>query len=116
MQEREGPPSANDGPSSNVGNGEQPPFYPCAAEVATKKSARRSTSKPASRRFKRKKRAPAKSCARELFVYNGQDLLGVIKIAGAGKATAYNPDGKQLGAFGSQHDAMVALDEAAVRP
>lgn len=115
MQEREGPPSANGGPSSNVGNDEEPPFYPCAAEVTTKKS-RRSESKPASRRFKRKKRAPAKSCAREVFVYNGQNLLGVIKIAGAGKATAYNPDGKQLDAFGSQHDAMVALDEAAVRP
>jgi hypothetical protein len=108
-------------PSNVDENSEYPFFYSGSAKVATKKSSRRSKrsalKRPSRQSAKRKRRrAPTKSCARELFVYNGQNLLGVIKIAGAGKATAYNPDGKQLGTFASQHAAIAALGRPAVRP
>jgi hypothetical protein len=77
-----------------------------ATSVTAKASPARRT-RPAKR-----KRAP--TCRREVAVYDGQDFLGIVKIAG--HATAYNPDGKRIGVFRSQEAAIAALDKPRVRP
>jgi hypothetical protein len=68
-----------------------------AATVLAKKSPARRT----------RKRAP--TCRREVAVYNGQDFLGVVKIAG--KATAFDSDGRLVGIFASLEAATAALDK-----
>jgi hypothetical protein len=59
----------------------KPKFFPPEKASPTRRS----------RRSAKRKRAP--TCRREVAVYDGQDLLGIVKIAG--HATAYNPDGKR---------------------
>ena len=48
---------------------------------------------------------------RELAIYDGQDLVGTVKVADTGNATAYNADGKRVGVFTSLQAAIDALDK-----
>lgn len=68
----------------------------------------------------RHSRRPAKcnrtpTCRRELFVYDGTDLVGVVKTAGK-KATAFNCAGDRIGVFASLQAAIAAFDTPAVQP
>jgi hypothetical protein len=74
------------------------------------------TAKPSPARRSRRptKRNRAPTCRRELFVYDGTDLCGVVKITGK-KATAFNCAGDRIGAFASLPAALAALDTPAVR-
>ena len=65
------------------------------------------------RRTRPAKRKRAPTCRREVAVYDGQDLLGIVKIAG--HAIAYNPDGKRVGIFASLEAATAALDKSRAR-
>jgi hypothetical protein len=42
-------------------------------------------------------------------------VYATIKVAGAGKATAYTPDGKRVGVFVSLQSAINALDKPGAR-
>jgi hypothetical protein len=46
---------------------------------------------------------------RELFVYDGQECLGTIKVAEDGKAVAFDQRGKRVGSFPSLKIASAAL-------
>jgi hypothetical protein len=54
--------------------------------------------------------------ARELSLYDGQDLIGTIKVAVGGKAIAFDPRGKRLGSFPSLKAASAAFDLSIKRP
>ncbi|MGO9399738.1 MAG: hypothetical protein ACLP19_18125 [Xanthobacteraceae bacterium] len=47
--------------------------------------------------------------ARELFLYDGQDLIGTIKVADDGTARAFDARGKRLGKFPSLEAASAAF-------
>jgi len=54
--------------------------------------------------------------ARELAVYDGQALVGTVKVAGDGKSVAFDPRGKRIGSFPSfnaAYDALTRATEAA---
>lgn len=61
----------------------------------------------ATQRPTKHKRAPKKQRARELAIYSGQVYLGTIKLAG--KATAFDSNGKRVGTFISLTAAADAL-------
>jgi hypothetical protein len=115
--QRNGPPY--EGGPSEVRNddAEQSSFCASSANKSTKIAATRSkqsTTKPnASRRQAKGRRVPTRSCQREVAVYNGQILLGIVKIAR--KATAYDPDGKRVGIFATLKAASDALEARADR-
>lgn len=46
---------------------------------------------------------------RELFVYDGQEWLGTIKVAEDGTVRAFDPNGKRIGSFPSVKTASAAL-------
>jgi hypothetical protein len=46
---------------------------------------------------------------RELSLYDGQECLGIIKVAEDGTARAFDPRGKRLGSFPSLKAASAAL-------
>jgi hypothetical protein len=69
---------------------------------------------PAPRRRRLSKRKPMPNSRRELFIYAGTDLIGVVKITSNGSskvttAIAYDPDGKRVGIFTSLQAASDAL-------
>jgi hypothetical protein len=64
---------------------------------------------PARRSRRLAKRNHAPTCRRELFVYDGTDLVGVVKITGK-KATAFNCAGDRIGVFTSLQAAIAAFD------
>jgi hypothetical protein len=68
-----------------------------------RKRKRRSRSKKAART------STSRSLRREVAVYSGQVHLGIVKIAG--KATAYDSNGKRIGVFASLQAATDALDK-----
>lgn len=47
---------------------------------------------------------------RELSVYDGQELVGIIKVSEDGKARAFDRDGKRIGSFRSFEAASAALN------
>jgi hypothetical protein len=47
--------------------------------------------------------------ARWLFIYDGQLLVGTIKVAGDGVARAFDPAGRCLGEFSSVKAASAAI-------
>jgi hypothetical protein len=53
---------------------------------------------------------------RELSLYDGQDLVGTIKVAGDGTARAFDPRGKRLGSFPSLKAATASFDSSVKRP
>jgi hypothetical protein len=65
--------------------------------------AKRSTVHPG----RQTKRNGAPACRREVAVYDGQEFLGIVKIAE--NITAYNRDGKRVGIFASAQAASDAL-------
>jgi hypothetical protein len=67
---------------------------------------------PAQRK-RRAKRYRAPTCRRELAIYNGQELLGIVKIAE--NITAYDPDGRRVGVFTSLQAASDALQPSGGR-
>jgi hypothetical protein len=69
---------------------------------------------PAPRRSRRpKKRSKTPTCRRELFVYDGTNLVGVVKTDGK-KTTAFNCTGNRIGVFASLQAAIAALYQAAM--
>ena len=53
---------------------------------------------------------------RELSLYDGQDLIGTIKVAVGGKVIAFDSRGKRLGSFTSLKAASAAFDPSIKRP
>jgi hypothetical protein len=51
--------------------------------------------------------------ARELAVYDGQALVGTVKVAGDGTSVAFDPRGKRIGSFPSFNAASDALSRGA---
>lgn len=51
--------------------------------------------------------------ARELSLYDGQHLIGTIKVADDGKSVAFDPSGKRIGSFPSFEAAFAALNRTA---
>jgi hypothetical protein len=47
---------------------------------------------------------------RELSVYDGQELVGTVKVSKDGKARAFDRDGKRIGSFASFEAASAALN------
>lgn len=47
--------------------------------------------------------------ARDLSLYDGQELVGTIKVAEDGTATAYHPCGKRLGQYPTVKQATTAF-------
>jgi hypothetical protein len=54
--------------------------------------------------------APSSSRRRELAIYDGQNLVGIVKVAVDGRCTTLDARGKRVGVFPSQEDASDALD------
>jgi hypothetical protein len=52
---------------------------------------------------------------RVLSVYDGQDCVGTIKVAGDGEARAFDQCGKRVGKFQSVKEASHALTKATDR-
>jgi hypothetical protein len=52
---------------------------------------------------------------RELSLYDGQELIGTIKVADDGKAVAFDWRGKRLGSFPSLKAASAAFDSRVER-
>jgi hypothetical protein len=48
--------------------------------------------------------------AREVAVYDGRVLVGTVKVSDAGKARAFDRDGKRIGSFASFEAAYAALN------
>jgi hypothetical protein len=53
---------------------------------------------------------------RQLSIYDGQDLIGTIKVAMDGTARAFDPRGKRLGSFPSLKAATASFDSSIKRP
>jgi hypothetical protein len=98
--------SANGGQGSKdcSASSKQTTIYSSARPTANAKSSRRTT---------KRGRASAKTCRREVAIYDGQNLVGTVKIADIGKATAYDANGKRLGVFATLEAASAALDTGA---
>ena len=109
---KENPPFSNGGPQSlqQIENREAS-FCSGLRSASTTKN--RSSRPPTKRRRRGRTatRPTLKSQRRELFVYDGTDLVGVMRIAPDGKSTALNAHGKRLGAFPSQQAASAALNK-----
>lgn len=73
-----------------------------AASITTKRSSPRR-----SRRSRTTKRTPP----RNLALYSGTTLLGIIKVAGDGRATAFSADGRRIGIFPSFEAATAAFNK-----
>src|SRR5262249_45345494 len=75
-----------------------------------------SNKKIARRRRRQAKKRTSRNPARELFFYEGQICLGVVKIAGTGRTVAYDARGKRLGQFISLEAAASAFHKSPSSP
>jgi hypothetical protein len=84
-------------------------------QTNTYSSARPTANAKSRRRSVKRRRALTKSCKREVFIYDGLDLVGTVRIAADGKLTAYDPRGRRLGLFPTFQAASAAFDKPSAR-
>jgi hypothetical protein len=74
----------------------------------------KSSQRPTKRRSRSKviaRPSPSRSRQREVAVYDGQNLVGTVKVASDGKAVAYDARGKRLGSFPTFQAASAAFEK-----
>jgi len=70
---------------------------------------RAKTSPAPSRRAPKRRPAQTISSKREIFVYDGTNLIGVIKVVADGKSVTYDTRGRRLGSFPNFEAAAAAF-------
>ena len=73
---------------------------------------RAKTSRGVSRRSTKRAPTSSKPCRREFALYDGMNLIGVIKVAADGAAAAYTAPGKKLGSFPAYEAAYDAFNKS----
>jgi hypothetical protein len=111
---KNGPTFTNAGPQSSQQIESQQTSF--CSELESASTTKNQSGRPPTKRRRRAKTSARTALSpgrRELSVYDGTNLVGIIKIAPDGKSAALNAFGKRLGVFPSQQAASAALNKLA---